>query len=152
MTEWCQNKDCCYKKNQNQMRGTKGHKYYQSNKAHYYYFDMFCSQGCFHNYFKEHSRRILDTIGEIKRQTIGVDDAWQITSEWNSGVQSDYRDGSDEWFAVGGRGGSYTSGYVPAFISGVNTAGSGGHGPSDGVDNSTGTAGQDGIVIIRYTV
>ncbi len=43
MTEWCQNKDCCYKKNQNQMRGTKGHKYYQSNKAHDYYFGMFCS-------------------------------------------------------------------------------------------------------------
>ena len=85
MTEWCQNKDCCYKKNQNQMRGTKGHKYYQSNKAHYYYFDMFCSQGCFHNYFKEHSRRILDTIGEIKKQTIGVDDTWRIRSEWGGG-------------------------------------------------------------------
>ena len=84
MTEWCQNKDCCYKKNQNQIRGTKGHKYYQSNKAHDYYFGMFCSQGCFHNYFKEHSRRILDTIGEIKKQTIGIDNVWQIRSEWNT--------------------------------------------------------------------
>jgi hypothetical protein len=85
MSEWCQNKDCCYKKNQNQIRGTKGHKYYQSNKAHDYYFGMFCSQGCFHNYFREHSRRILDTIGEIKKQTIGVDNAWKIVSEWNGG-------------------------------------------------------------------
>ena len=84
MSEWCQNKDCCYKKNQNQIRGTKGHKYYQSNKAHDYYFGMFCSQGCFHNYFKEHSRRILDTIGEIKKQTIGIDNVWQIRSEWNT--------------------------------------------------------------------
>ena len=84
MTEWCQNKDCCYKKNQNQIRGTKGHKYYQSNKAHDYYFGMFCSQGCFHNYFKKHSRRILDTIGEIKKQTIGVNDAWEFRSEWNT--------------------------------------------------------------------
>jgi len=84
MSEWCQNKDCCYKKNQNQIRGTKGHKYYQSNKAHDYYFGMFCSQGCFHNYFREHSRRILDTIGEIKKQTIGVDDAWEFKSEWNT--------------------------------------------------------------------
>ena len=82
MTEWCQNKDCCYKRNQNQIRGTKGYKYYQSNKAHDYYFGMFCSQGCFHNYFKEHSRRILDTIGEIKKQTIGVNDAWKFRSEW----------------------------------------------------------------------
>ena len=92
MTEWCQNKDCCYKKNQNQMRGTKGYKYYQSNKAHYYYFDMFCSQGCFHNYFKEHSRRILDTIGEIKKQTIGVDDVWRIGYDYNyGGINSNSR-------------------------------------------------------------
>ena len=34
MSEWCQNKECCYKRNQNQMRGSKGNKYYQSNKAH----------------------------------------------------------------------------------------------------------------------
>ena len=85
MSEWCQNKDCCHKKNQNQIRGTKGHKYYQSNKAHNYYFGMFCSQGCFHNYFREHSRRILDTIGEIPKQTVGVDDAWRIRSEWGGG-------------------------------------------------------------------
>ena len=85
MSEWCQNKDCCYKRNQNQIRGTKGYKYYQSNKAHDYYFGMFCSQGCFHNYFREHSRRILDTIGEIKKQTIGVDNAWKIISEWSGG-------------------------------------------------------------------
>ncbi len=82
----------------------------------------------------------------------GGDASVNLTGQSGIGVQNDYRDGSDEWFAVGGRGGSYTSGYVPAFISGVNTAGSGGHGPTNGVDNSTGTAGQDGIVIIRYTV
>ena len=85
MSEWCQNKDCCYKRNQNQIRGTKGYKYYQSNKAHDYYYGMFCSQGCFHTYFKEHSRRILDTVGEIKKQTIGVDNAWKIVSEWSGG-------------------------------------------------------------------
>ena len=90
MTEWCQNKDCCYKKNQNQIRGTKGHKYYQSNKAQDYYFGMFCSLGCSHNYFRKHSRRILDTIGEIPKQTIGVNDAWQITSEWNSRDSNSY--------------------------------------------------------------
>jgi hypothetical protein len=32
-SEWCQNKKCPDKKNQNQIRGIKGHKYYQSNKA-----------------------------------------------------------------------------------------------------------------------
>jgi hypothetical protein len=36
-SEWCQNKKCPDKKNQNQIRGIKGHKYYQSNKATSYW-------------------------------------------------------------------------------------------------------------------
>jgi len=83
MSEWCQNKDCCYKRNQNQMRGSKGNKYYQSNKAHTYYYDMFCSQGCFHTYFKQHQETIRNTVGEIGKQTTGVDDAWEIKHEYN---------------------------------------------------------------------
>ena len=83
MSEWCQNKDCCYKRTQSQMRGSKGNKYYQSNKAHKYYYDMFCSQGCFHNYFSEHLPAIKNAVGEIGKQTIGVDDAWEITSDSN---------------------------------------------------------------------
>ena len=85
MSEWCQNKDCCYKRNQNQMRGSKGNKYYQSNKAHKYYYDMFCSQGCFHNYFNKNLPAIKNAIGEIGKQTIGVDDAWEFKSEWVGG-------------------------------------------------------------------
>ena len=32
MSEWCQNKKCPQKKTQGQIRGSKGAKYYQSNK------------------------------------------------------------------------------------------------------------------------
>ena len=85
MSEWCQNKDCCYKRNQNQMRGSKGNKYYQSNKAHKYYYDMFCSQGCFHSYFNNNLPAIKNAVPEIGKQTIGVDDAWEFKSEWNNG-------------------------------------------------------------------
>ena len=85
MSEWCQNKECCRKRNQNQMRGSKGNKYYQSNKAHKYYYDMFCSQGCFHNYFSENLPAIKNAVGEIGKQTIGVDDAWEFKSEWSNG-------------------------------------------------------------------
>ena len=84
MSEWCQNKECCYKRNQNQMRGSKGNKYYQSNKASRYYYDMFCSQGCFHNYFNENLPAIKNTVGEIGKKTIGVDDAWEFKYEWNT--------------------------------------------------------------------
>ena len=85
MSEWCQNKDCCYKRNQNQIRGSKGNKYYQSNKAHKYYYDMFCSQGCFHSYFNNNLPAIKNAVPEIGKQTIGVDDAWEFKSEWNNG-------------------------------------------------------------------
>ena len=85
MSEWCQNKECCYKRNQNQMRGSKGNKYYQSNKAHSYYNDMFCSQGCFHSWFKTNKEILLNTIGTIGKQTIGVDNAWQFKHEWVDG-------------------------------------------------------------------
>ena len=88
MSEWCQNKDCCYKRTQNQMRGSKGNKYYQSNKAHKYYYDMFCSQGCFHNYFNENLPAIKNAVGTIDKQTIGVDDAWEFRHEWSSGSPS----------------------------------------------------------------
>ena len=45
MSEWCQNKKCPEKKNQNQIRGSKGAKYYQSNKSSGYY-KYWCSMGC----------------------------------------------------------------------------------------------------------
>ena len=85
MSEWCQNKECCYKRNQNQMRGSKGNKYYQSNKAHTYYYGMFCCQGCFHAWFKTNKDTCMNAIGTIDKQTIGVDDAWEFRSEWVGG-------------------------------------------------------------------
>ena len=83
MAEWCQNKDCCDKRNQNQIRGSKGNKYYQSNKAHEYYYGMFCSQGCFHNYFKTNLPAIKNTVPEIGKQITGVEDAWEFKHERN---------------------------------------------------------------------
>ena len=82
---------------------------------------------------------------------LGGDASGSLSGVGGIGTQSDYRDGSDEWFAVGGTGGTNTTN-APSNTTGADTAGSGGHGSSDGVDNSTGTAGQDGIVIIRYIV
>ena len=91
MAEWCQNKECCYKRNQNQMRGSKGSKYYQSNKAHAYYYDMFCSQGCFHSWFKTNKDTCINAVGEIGKETIGVDDAWEFKSEWNNNNDTNNR-------------------------------------------------------------
>ena len=46
MSDWCQNPKCPQKKNQNQIRGSKGAKYYQSNKASGYGNGNFCTLGC----------------------------------------------------------------------------------------------------------
>ena len=84
MSEWCQNKDCCYKRNQNQMRGSKGNKYYQSNKSSSYYYDIGCCQGCFWQWFKQNEATLKNAVREIDKQTIGVADAWEFKSEWNT--------------------------------------------------------------------
>ena len=82
MSEWCQNKRCPDKKTQSQIRGSKGAKYYQSNKAHRYYYDMFCSQGCFHSYFNEHQETIRNAVGIIAKQVLPLDDAWYVEYKW----------------------------------------------------------------------
>ena len=82
MSEWCQNKKCPQKKTQSQIRGNKGNKYYQSNKAKHYYFHMFCGQRCMDQWFQVNSQTCLNAVGEIDKQTIPVDDAWYVEYSW----------------------------------------------------------------------
>ena len=91
MSEWCQNKRCPEKKNQNQIRGSKGAKYYQSNKAYTYYYDMFCSQGCFHSYFSEHQETIRNAVGIIGKQVLPLEDAWFVEYRWSINVDEPNR-------------------------------------------------------------
>jgi len=82
MSEWCQNKECCYKRNQNQMRGSKGNKYYQSYKVSGYY-KHWCSMGCREQWWQQHGDTCMNAVGTIDKQTIGVDDAWEFKHERN---------------------------------------------------------------------
>ena len=82
MSEWCQNKKCAQKKTQSQIRGNKGNKYYQSNKAKHYYFHMFCGQRCMDQWFQVNSQTCLNAVGEIDKQVIPVDDAWYVEYSW----------------------------------------------------------------------
>jgi len=77
MSEWCQNKECCYKRNQNQMRGSKGAKYYQSNKASGYY-EHWCSMGCRETWWKEHKDTCMNAVGFIDKQILPLEDAWYV--------------------------------------------------------------------------
>ena len=86
MSEWCQNKKCPEKKNQNQIRGSKGAKYYQSNKA-YSYLGYWCSNGCRDTWWNEHKDTCMNAVGFIDKQVLPLDDAWFVESDysWNSG-------------------------------------------------------------------
>ena len=76
-SEWCQNKKCPEKKNQGQIRGSKGAKYYQSNKSSSYYFHW-CSMGCRDQWWNEHKDTCMQTVGFIDKQVIHLADAWYV--------------------------------------------------------------------------
>ena len=88
MSEWCQNKKCPDKKNQNQIRGSKGAKYYQSNKASGYY-KYWCSMGCREEWWQQHTDTCMNAVGFIDKQVLSLDDAWFVEYQynWNSDTQ-----------------------------------------------------------------
>jgi hypothetical protein len=77
MSEWCQNKKCPDKKNQNQIRGIRGAKYYQSNKANRY-MGYWCSTGCRDQWFDNNKETCMQAVGLIDKQTVQLDDAWYV--------------------------------------------------------------------------
>ena len=91
MSEWCQNKKCPEKKTQSQIRGSKGAKYYQSNKAKHYYFHMFCGQRCMDQWFNEHWQTCLNAVGEIDKQVLPLDDAWFVEYIWGYNSEPVYK-------------------------------------------------------------
>ena len=91
MSEWCQNKKCPEKKTQSQIRGSKGAKYYQSNKAKSYYFHMFCGQRCMDKWFNEHWQTCLNAVGEIDKQVLPLDDAWFVEYIWGYNSEPVYK-------------------------------------------------------------
>jgi len=91
MTTWCQNKKCPERKNQNQIRGNKGNKYYQSNKANSYYVHW-CSETCRKQWFSDNADVCLRAVGEIDKQIVACDDAWYVQYDynWNSNSGDDH--------------------------------------------------------------
>ena len=83
-TKWCQNPKCPEKKNSNQIRGTKGSKYYQSNPANGYGNGNFCTLGCYDSWSNVYLDRAIDTMGVRITEPVKVDveNAWEIKSEY----------------------------------------------------------------------
>jgi len=91
MSEWCQNKKCPEKKNQGQIRGSKGAKYYQSNKTNRYY-EYWCSMGCRDTWFNDHKDTCMQAVGFIDKQVIHLADAWfvEYRYDWRAEQQNRY--------------------------------------------------------------
>ena len=87
MSKWCQNKKCPEKKTQAQIRGSKGNKYYQSNKA-YGYLGHWCSVGCREVWWQEHKDTCMNAVGFIDKQILPLDDAWFVEYDyhWRTGT------------------------------------------------------------------
>ena len=87
MSEWCQNKKCPDKKTQSLIRGSKGNKYYQSNKVGRYGYGHWCSMSCREEWWREPQDTCMNAVGFIGKQTLSLDDAWFVESDysWNGG-------------------------------------------------------------------
>ena len=83
-TQWCQNPKCPEKKNSNQIRGGKGSKYYQSNKANGYGSGNFCTLSCYDAWSDVYLDRAIDAIGARITEPVKVDmeNAWQVKPEY----------------------------------------------------------------------
>ena len=93
-TKWCQNPKCPEKRNANQIRGSKGNKYYQSNTANGYGNGNFCTLGCYDEWSNIYLDRAIDAIGVRINEPVKVnmENAWYV--EYNS----DYRNGDWHYF------------------------------------------------------
>ena len=89
MSEWCQNKKCPEKRNQNQIRGSKGAKYYQSNKANGYI--HWCSMGCREEWWNEHKDTCMNAVGFIDKQVLPLEDAWYVEYKYGYNLEESNR-------------------------------------------------------------
>ena len=91
MSEWCQNKKCPEKKTQGQIRGSKGAKYYQSNKVNTY-IGYWCTTSCREQWWNEHKDTCMQAVGFIDKQIIPLEDAWfvEYRYDWRAEQQDRY--------------------------------------------------------------
>jgi hypothetical protein len=99
-TKWCQNPKCPEKKNSNQIRGIKGSKYYQSNRANGYGNGNFCTLGCYDEWSNIYLDRAIDAIGARITEPVKVnmENAWLIDAEYQ--YSSGYGDSHWLYFLV----------------------------------------------------
>jgi len=94
-TTWCQNPRCPERKVSTQIRGTKGKKYYQSNKANGYGNGNFCTLRCYDQWSDQYIDRAIDNLGIriMEPVKLPMESAWSKNYHWHSS-----RDGGPRHF------------------------------------------------------
>ena len=84
-TVWCQNPRCPEKKNSNQIRGTKGKKYYQSSKASGYGSGNFCTLHCYNQWADKYLDQAIDNLGIRIGEPVklAMENAWRKNYKWH---------------------------------------------------------------------
>ena len=87
--KWCQNPKCPEKKNSNQIRGTKGQKFYQSNTINYGYGGKnFCTLRCYDDWSDIYMDRAIDTLGIriVEPVKLSMENSWSkgYNYHWNN--------------------------------------------------------------------
>ena len=83
-TTWCQNPRCPERKVSNQIRGTKGKKYYQSSKASGYGNGNFCTLRCYDQWSDKYIDRAIDTLAIriVEPVKLPMESAWSKNYYW----------------------------------------------------------------------
>ena len=90
--KYCQGPKCHEHKTKDRIRGSKGDKHYETRKQTYY-FDSFCSQQCYHDWFRKFGNMALDHFGRVvEAKRTGCDSAWYKSYKYNynNGSNSNY--------------------------------------------------------------
>ena len=84
---WCQSPECPEKKNSNQIRGTKGKKYYQSNTVGRYSYGNgnFCTLRCYNDWSDTYMDRAIDTLGIriVEPVKLSMGNSWSKGRDYN---------------------------------------------------------------------
>ena len=79
----CQGPSCHTYRTKDRIRGSKGDKHYQTRKRSSFYFDLFCSQRCEHDWLKKFGNQAVDHFGRIHEpKRTSASGAWYKDSKY----------------------------------------------------------------------
>ena len=83
--KYCQGPKCHEYKTKDRIRGPKGDKHYETRKIkHTYYFEAFCSQRCYYDWFNKFGKLAVDHFGRIHEpKRTSASGAWHKVSSYN---------------------------------------------------------------------